>query len=131
MPAAANQGPGGCSIIVSQALQTNRTKIHNIKYHTYGENFKLKLCTCAQSMALGTRTKLEILIKSMISAIHKFRENILERSRNASETTPRYDNHCYLTHWPLGDLVVIFESTIFKLIIQNSRLGAHCVTAFR
>ena len=55
------------------------------------ENFKLKLCMCAQSMALGTRTKfrLEILIRSTISAIHKFRENILESSRIVSETTPR------------------------------------------
>ena len=45
---------------------------------------------CAQSMALGTHTKfqLEILIRSTISAIHKFRENILESSRNISETTP-------------------------------------------
>ena len=41
-------------------------------------------------MALGTRTKfqLEILIGSGISAIHKIRENILESSRNVSETTP-------------------------------------------
>ena len=46
-------------------------------------NFKLKLCTSTQSMALGTRTKflLEILIKSTISA----REKILESSRNVSE----------------------------------------------
>ena len=32
--------------------------------------------------------QLEILIKSNISAIHKFWENILESSRNVSETTP-------------------------------------------
>ena len=44
-----------------------------------------------KTLALGTRTKfrLEILIRSTISAIHKFRENILESSRNVSETTPR------------------------------------------
>ena len=40
-------------------------------------------------MALGTRTKFqfEILIRSTIPAIHKFRENILEGSWNVSETT--------------------------------------------
>ena len=40
--------------------------------------------------ALGTRTKfqLEILIRTTISVIHKFQENILESSRNVSETTP-------------------------------------------
>ena len=71
------------------ALQNNLLKIHNTRNHIYGENFKLKLCACAQSMALGTRTKfqLEICITSLISAIHKFRENILESSWNTSETT--------------------------------------------
>ena len=41
-------------------------------------------------MALGTRTKfqLEILIRNMISAIYKFRGNILESSQNVSETAP-------------------------------------------
>ena len=82
--------PGGCFTKVSRALQNNLAKIHNARNHIYGENFKLKLCTCAQSIALGSRTKfqLEILIKSTISVIHKFRENILESSRNLSETTP-------------------------------------------
>ena len=82
---------GGCFTNVSRALQNNLAKIHNTRYHIYDQNFKLKLCTCAQSMALGTHTKfqLEILITSTISAIHKFRENILESSRNGSETTPR------------------------------------------
>ena len=83
-------GPGGCFTNFSWALQNNLAKIHNAKNHICVENFKLKLCTCAQSMALGTRTKcqLEILIRSTISAIHNFRENILESSRNVSETTP-------------------------------------------
>ena len=84
------QGPGGCFTNISRALQNNLSKIHNTRNHIYGENFKLKLCACAQSMALGTRTKyqLEICITSHISAIHKFRENILESSWNVSETTP-------------------------------------------
>ena len=35
-----------------------------------------------------TKFQLEMLIESMISATHKFRDNILESSRNVSETTP-------------------------------------------
>ena len=60
-----------------------------IKPKIYGENFKLKLCMFAQSHALGTHTKfqLEILIRNLISAIHKFQENVLESSQN-SETPP-------------------------------------------
>ena len=83
--------PGGCFTNVSQALQRNLAKIHNAKNPIYGENFKLKLCMCAQSHALGTHTKfqLEILIRSTIFAIHKFREKILESSRNVSKTPPR------------------------------------------
>ena len=77
---------------ISRALQNNLVKIHNAGYHIYGENFKLKLCTSAQSMALGTHTKsqLEILTRSTISAIHKFQENILESFRNLCKTTPCY-----------------------------------------
>ena len=89
-PISNDAAAGGCFTNVSRALQNNLTKIHNTRNHIYGENFKLKLCTCAQSHALGTRTKfqLEILITSTISAIHKFRENISESSWNVSETTP-------------------------------------------
>ena len=87
---AGDLGPGGCFTKVSRALQNNLAKIHNARNPIYGENFKLKLCTCTQSIALGSRTKfqLEILIKHTISVIHKFWENILESSRNLSETTP-------------------------------------------
>ena len=92
--------PGGCFTNVSRALQNNLAKIHNARNlakihnarnHIYGENFKLKLCTCAQSMALGTHTKFQlgILIRRTISATQKFRENILESLRNVSETPPR------------------------------------------
>ena len=82
---------GVCFTNVSRAPQNNLAKIYKARNDIYSENFRLKLCTCAQSMALGTRTKfqLEILIRSTISAIHKFQENILESSRNVSETTPR------------------------------------------
>ena len=82
--------PGGCFTNFLRALQKCVAKIYNAKNHIYSENSKPKLCMCAQSKALGTRTKFqfEILIRSTISAIHKFRDNILESSRNISETTP-------------------------------------------
>ena len=59
-----------------------------------------QISMCVQSHALGTRTKfqLEILIRTMIPAIHKFRENILESSRNVSETPPRW--HVEKEVWP-------------------------------
>ena len=41
---------GGCFTKVSRALQKYLAKIHNARNHIYGENFKLKLCTCAQSI---------------------------------------------------------------------------------
>ena len=41
-------------INASLVFQNNLTKIYNARNHIYGENFKLKLCTCAQSMAFGT-----------------------------------------------------------------------------
>ena len=49
---------------------------------------------CAQSHALGTRTKfqLEILTINVISDIVYFHEIILESSQNVSETTPRCGN---------------------------------------
>ena len=104
---------GGCFTNVPRALQNNLAKINHAGNHIYGENFKLKLCTGAQSVALGTRTKFqrEILTRSMISAIHTFRENVLESSRNVSETTPRllkkqlasdlrcHDAHKILLYW--------------------------------
>ena len=72
--------PGGCFTNISRALQNNLAKIYKARNNIYAENFKLKLCICAQSMALGTHTKfqLEILIRSTILVIYKFRENILD-----------------------------------------------------
>ena len=60
------------------------SKLYNARNHIYGENFKLKLCMCAQSF--GHTYK--ILLRSMISPILKFQENILESSWNVSETPP-------------------------------------------
>ena len=81
------EGSVGCFTNVLRALQNNLPKIYNVRNNIYAENFKLKLCTCAQSIALATRTKfqLEIVIKRTILTIYKFRENILESSRNVSE----------------------------------------------
>ena len=84
---------GVCFTNVSRALQDILLKfVYCINRSSY-ENFKLKLCTCAQSIALGTRTKFqfEILAINVISSIVYFREIILESSRNVSETTPRLE----------------------------------------
>ena len=66
-------------------------KMYNTANHIYDENLSLQLCTCAQSMALGTRTKfqLQIIITTTISAMQKFEDIILESCRKVSETTPR------------------------------------------
>ena len=76
--------PGG----VSRALQNILSKSIYYQNSTSYENFKLKLCTYAQSMALGTRTKflLEILSINVISGTVYFREIILKSSQNVSET---------------------------------------------
>ena len=70
----------GCYTNVSRALENNLTKTYNARNHTYSENFKLKRCTCVQSMF-----QLEILISCTISAIPKFWENILESSGNVKQ----------------------------------------------
>ena len=61
------------------------------------ENFQLKLCSCAQSHALGTRTKFqfEIMTLNVITCIVYFLEIILESSRNVSETTPGLATGCH------------------------------------
>ena len=98
---------GGCFTNVSQVLPNNVAKIYNARNHIYGENFKLKLCTCVQSMALGTRTEfqLEILIRNMISAKLKFFMNILESSWNL-RTVYIWDQHLHLVNLrlPVGEM---------------------------
>ena len=77
-----------CFTNVWRALQNNLSKF--VYWRSISdENFKLKLGTCAQSMALGTRTKfqLEFLIINTIFGFVYFREINLESSRNYSETT--------------------------------------------
>ena len=82
--------PRGCFTNVSRALQNNFAKIYNARNNIYAENFKLNLCTCAQSHALGTCTKfqLELLMRRTILVIYKFWENVLESSQNIRETPP-------------------------------------------
>ena len=60
--------------------------MYNARNHIYGENFKLKRFTCAESMALGTHAKFQLeILTSMISVIHKFQENLLESLQNICE----------------------------------------------
>ena len=65
-----------------------------VKWQGPGEKFKLKLCTCAQSYALGTRTKfqLEILTIYVISGVEYFHEINLESSWNVSRPGHRYND---------------------------------------
>ena len=98
-------GPGGCFTNVSRALQIFLSKFVYRKNRTSYENFKLKLCMCAQSHALGTHTKfqLEILTINRIFGIVYFRKISLESSRNVSETAPR----CLKSSWVDTDLFML------------------------
>ena len=82
--------PGYLLGVVSRALQNLLSKFVYRKNRTSYENFKLKICMCAQSHALGTHTKfqLEILTINGILGIVYFRKISLESSRNVSETAP-------------------------------------------
>ena len=122
------QHPGGCFTNVSRALQKIISKFVYCTNSTCDENFKLKLCTCAQSLALGTRTnfQIEILTINVISGVVYFRENILGSSRNVSETAPwlwylkdRVDTHQTSGHTPnLLSFHYIFYS------VSNSSVSA-------
>ena len=81
---------GGGFTNVSRALKNILSKCVYPRNSTCDENFKLKLCTCAQSHALGTHTKfqLEILTINVISGVVYFREIILASSQKVCETTP-------------------------------------------
>ena len=95
-PCVAVSRPGVCFTNVSRALQDILLKFVYCRNRSSYENFKLKLCTCAQSMALGTRTKfqLEILTINVISIIVYFREIILESSRNVSGDWRYWERSC-------------------------------------
>ena len=76
--------PGGASLF------RKLSKIVYCRNRTFYENVKLKLCTCAQSMALGTHTKFqfEILTMNVISGIVYFCKIILEGLWNVGKTPP-------------------------------------------
>ena len=104
-------GSGGCFTNVLRALQDILLKFVYCRNRSSHENFMLKLCTCAQSHALGTRTKfqLEILTINVISSIVYFREIILESSRNVSETTPRCLSHAPQCRHDMATLSAILD----------------------
>ena len=100
-------GLGVVSLTFRELPQDSLSKFVYCRNHTSYENFKLKLCTCAQSHALGTCTKfqLEILTINLNSGIVYFRKIILRSSWNVSETTPWSDTDipvtCSMTsHYP-------------------------------
>ena len=84
---------------ISRVLQNILLKFVYCRNSTCDENFKLKLRTCAQSHALGTRTKfqLKILIINVMSGVVYFREIILESLRNVSKTTPWFLNKLWFS----------------------------------
>ena len=98
---------GGCFTNVSRALQDILLKFVYCRNCCSFENFKLKLWTCAQSMALGTRTKFqhEILTINVISSIVYFCEIILESSQNVSETTPCPFRVWVVLYWMSGVII--------------------------
>ena len=103
---------GGCFTNVSRALQNILSKFVCCRNRGSCEHFKLKLCLCAQSHALGTCTKfqLEILTINVITAILYFREIILESSRNVSETTP----------WP-SELCIVWQLHQYSPLINGGQ----------
>ena len=121
-------GTGGCFTNVSRALQKILSKFVYCTSSTCDENFKLKLCTCAQSLALGTRTnfRIEILTINVISGVVYFRENILGSSRNVNETAPRVPGEASSRCQAAGKMLdrgvhpieIIQNSTQFKLILH-------------
>ena len=94
-PTWTNGDPGGCFTNFLLAFQDILLKFVCCRSHSSYENFKLKLCMCAQSKALGTHTKfqLEILTITVICGIVYFRKIILESLWNVSETTPSSLKH--------------------------------------
>ena len=116
-------GLGVVSLTFHKLSQNILRKFVYWKKHPSYENFKLKLCMCAQSHALGTRTKfqLEILTINVISGIVYFHNIILESSQNISEPTPRPFHLWYWkdTHWTMW--IRLLKSVLTHLSIQT-----HC-----
>ena len=113
----------GCFTNVSRALQIILSKSVYCRNRTSYENFKLKLCTCAQNMALGTHTtfQFEILTINVISGIVYFRDIILDSAREK------------LVKQPLGCLLSERVNTITSngswcMCIKGEMSRSVCVT---
>ena len=80
----------GCFTDVLRAYQNILSKFVKCRNCTSCDNFKLKLCTCGQSHALGTCTKFQLVIltTNVISGMVYFLEIILESPQNVHETSP-------------------------------------------
>ena len=85
------------------------------------QNFKLKLWTCAQSQALGTRTKFqfEILATNVISCGVYSREIILESSRKFSETTSRALIYIHQVIGPVSNLIIHVLSAYLLIVYET------------
>ena len=119
--------PGGCFTNALRAVQYNLVKINNTRAHLYGQNFKLKLCTCARSVALHIHKSfnLEIIIRNTIPAIQKFPENILDSSTNLSKTTPLHHNTT--DFWLMGTVLIGFWGSCinfsYHLLYSQEHVG--------
>ena len=84
---------GGCFTNVSRTLQDTSLKMFFFRNRTSYENFKLKLCMCTQSHALGTHTKFqpEILTINVISEIVYFSQDYFGELVN----NPQYFSNSY------------------------------------
>ena len=91
------QRPGGCFTNISRVLQNNLAKIYSARNHNYDENFKLKLCTCAQSMALGTCPKfqLEILMRIQLLQYTNFERIFWRAGETLVKQPPGYHDGAY------------------------------------
>ena len=89
------RGQGGCFTNVSRTLQNDLTKIHDARNRTSDIGISSWKC---MALRICTHFQLEILTRSTISAIQKFRENILESSRNVSHRC----SYVFLMYGPEG-----------------------------
>ena len=107
---------GGCFTNVSQALQDILSKFVYCRNHTSYENFKLKFCMCAQSMALDTHTKFQLHIPPYMwfLTLHIF-ARLFSRARKTLVKQPPgpWRSNELLPYGPLrtleiGELVIYF-----------------------
>ena len=138
-----DQKPGGCFTNVSRALQINLPRLYNASYHIYGENFKTKLCTYAQSHPLGAHDVQSFSLKFSRNK-QIFWKYILESSRNVNNNLSLSSILCIysvtpplrppnMVSWGSGKINVICKELCMKMdqILQPkwdipSLSGFHC-----